>query len=99
MNLQRAIRYDSWANHEALKALKQGNTPSQAIDVLAHIVAVSQLWLSRVVSEPCPKSMWPGWTLVIIEAEMGSCFARWENHLSSSHIDQKYDYVNSKGKR
>jgi hypothetical protein len=47
MDLERAVRLDNWANLQTLATLKRGNAPSQAVEIVAHIVAVSQLWLAR----------------------------------------------------
>jgi hypothetical protein len=35
---------------------KSNNEPSEAVDILAHTVAVSQLWLSRATGTPRPSS-------------------------------------------
>ena len=102
MDLQQVLRYDDWANREALATLNRGNAPSQAIGILAHIIAVNRLWLSRAVGEPCPESMWPVWPLTTISAEMRSCFTRWETRLRAGHIDRecdRVDYNNSKGEQ
>jgi uncharacterized damage-inducible protein DinB len=96
MDLQRAPRFDNWANLETLTTLKIGDSPSQGIDVLAHIVTVSQLWLSRVAGTPCPPSMWPRWELTTIEAQLDSCFARWKNYLGAGHLGATFYYANSR---
>jgi uncharacterized damage-inducible protein DinB len=97
MDLQRALRFDNWANLETLASLKSGNAPTQAMDILAHIVAVSQLWLSRTAGTPRPSSMWPRWTFTTIEAELDSCLAGWKSWLIEGHSGQSFDYVNSRG--
>jgi uncharacterized damage-inducible protein DinB len=96
MDLQRALRFDNWANLETLATLKSGNEPSPAVDLLAHTVAVSQLWLSTATGTPRPSSMWPRWTLIATEAQLHSCFAGWKSCLIAGH-SRSFDYVNSKG--
>jgi uncharacterized damage-inducible protein DinB len=99
MDLRRAVRFDDWANREALKALIGDDTPAQATNILAHIVAVNHLWLSRAAGAPAPASMWPEWTLSTIEEEMESCLARWQLCLNSGHVTRgPLEYLSSKGK-
>jgi uncharacterized damage-inducible protein DinB len=97
MDLERALRFDNWANLETLATLKSGNPPSQAIDILAHTVAVSQLWLSRATGTPPPSSIWPRWTLTTIEAQLDSCFVGWKSCLIAGHPSRSFDYVDSRG--
>jgi uncharacterized damage-inducible protein DinB len=97
MDLQRALRFDNWANLQTLATLKSGNPPSQAIDILAHTVAVSLLWLSRATGTPRPSSMWPRWTLTTIDAQLDSCFAGWKSCLIAGHPSRSFDYANSRG--
>jgi hypothetical protein len=54
MHLERALRFDNRANLETLATLKSSDAPSEAVDILAHTVAVSQLWLSRATGTPRP---------------------------------------------
>lgn len=99
MDLQRAIRFDDWANREALQAITADNAPAQATNILAHIVAVSNLWLSRADGAPTPASMWPEWTLSTIEEEMKSSLDRWQLCLNSGRVTQdRVEYLSSKGK-
>ena len=97
MDLERALRFDNWANLETLATLKKRQRASRAVDILAHTVAVSQLWLSRATGTPRPSSMWPRWTLIATEAQLHSCFAGWKNCLNAGHPGRSFDYVNSKG--
>jgi uncharacterized damage-inducible protein DinB len=99
MDLQRAMRFDDWANREALRAITVDNSPAQAINILAHIIGVSNLWLSRAGGEPPPTSMWPEWTLLTVEEEMKSCLDRWQQCLNSRNVTQgRVEYLNSRGK-
>ena len=102
MDLQRAMRFDNWANRESLRAVTADHAPTQATNILAHIVAVSNLWLSRADGDPPPRSMWPDWTLSTIEEEMKSCLTRWQRCLNSGHVTQGSglaNYLNSKAER
>jgi uncharacterized damage-inducible protein DinB len=98
MDLQRAVRFDNWANLQTLALLKGGNVPSQAVEILAHIVAVSQLWLARATGMALPSSMWPRWTLAEIEAQLDSCFGGWNSSLAG-HPSRSFDYLDSRGER
>lgn len=99
MDLQRAIRFDDWANREALRAVTAYNSPSaQTINILAHIVAVNHLWLSRADGAPTPASMWLEWTLSAIQEEMKSCLDRWQRCLNSGQAQGRVEYLSSKGK-
>ena len=90
-------RCDLTTGLETLATLKSGNAPSQAIDILAHTVAVSHSWLSRATRTPRPSSMWPRWLLTTIEAQLDSCFAGWKRCLIAGHPGRSLDYVNSSG--
>jgi hypothetical protein len=89
-----SVRFDNSANLQTLATLKRGNAPSQAVEILAHIEAVSQLWLARATGTPLPSSMWPRWTLAEIEAQLDSYIAGWNSSLAR-HLGRSFDYVNS----
>lgn len=102
MDLQRALRYDDWANRQTLDAIKRSNSPSKAVGLLAHMVAVNQLWLSRASGGTGASSMWPQWTLTKTEAEMESCFSAWVSCTNVDHLNKSggcFHYLNSKGER
>lgn len=55
----RLLRYDTWANAEALGSLRGGEVPAKAMRWMGHIVGSGALWLARLRQEPARMAVWP----------------------------------------
>lgn len=90
------LRYDLWANREVLASLRRVGSPQRALRILAHIVAVQGLFLSRA-TDGSPVVVWPEPDLDRDERELERTHARWCELLRSCASDLQYSYINSKG--
>jgi len=96
--LRRLLRYDDWANREALAAAA---TP-RALGLMAHILGAEWLWLSRLRGQPAPAPVWPEWDARRCTLEAAGVQQEWERVLDASGeggLQRSIDYVNSKGER
>ena len=97
--LGRLLRYDAWANAEALTAA--GTVAAgEARRLMAHVVAAEWLWLARLRRQPQPAPVWPDWNGDESARRAGAIAAEWGSYLSSLDepaLAQRVPYVNSKG--
>jgi len=95
------FQYDTWANRQALAALRAMNpAPDKARLWLAHIIGAQDVWLSRLQSDvPCTVS-WPDLSLAQIEGRLEGLRGTWEmllDRLPESKLDEPIDYANLAG--
>ncbi|NUP98926.1 MAG: DinB family protein [Armatimonadetes bacterium] len=65
----RRLGHDVWANQQLLDALeREGLTSGAALDLMAHVLTVSGMWLSRLLGEPLPPGFDP-----FPRGEMAAC--------------------------
>ena len=97
--LLRLLKYDDWANHEALNSIK-GTRLHRSRKLLAHIISAEHEWFNRLSGEPQQLAIWPEWSFEECEAQLGEIASAWRNYLSEAGDDrlkQKISYTNSKG--
>ncbi|MFN2385942.1 MAG: DinB family protein [Thermoanaerobaculia bacterium] len=99
--LRRLFEYDAWANHETLASLRAvPETASQPLRLFAHVVAVEQLWLSRLRRSGERVVVWPQIGLSECEArtrELPGAWKRYFDAVPAEGLAERIDYVNSKG--
>lgn len=100
-DLSRLFRWDAWANRETLTSLRASGRPSaRAVQVMAHVVGASWLWLSRLEDEPSPLAVWPALSLASLGEEIDSVDAAWRRYLARvtpASLVRIVAYTNSKG--
>ena len=74
-HLQRFLRYNAWANREALKSLS-ANAPASALKRMAHLAATEGLWLDRI-AEKTTGAVWPDQDLEKIGEAVATVESRW----------------------
>src|SRR5438874_8721924 len=97
-HLQRWLRYNVWANREALKSLTEA-APESALKRMAHIVAAEALWLDRVEGITSG-AVWPKLPLQEIAKLITSNDERWQKSMKTSREaweSRAVAYKNSKG--
>ncbi|HKG91818.1 MAG TPA: DinB family protein [Gemmatimonadaceae bacterium] len=106
--IRHLFAYDEWANHESLASLRQGTAdalappPPRALRLMAHIVAVEWLWLSRILGQPSPLPVWPELDAAECADRMGAVESRWRALLAAlddEALAREVSYVNSKGEQ
>jgi uncharacterized damage-inducible protein DinB len=94
--IRRLLRYDAWANREALASA----APPRALTLMAHVLGTEWLWLSRARRQPPPVAVWPAWTGAECTLQAEALPAAWDEYLNGLGDDglrQSVPYVNSKG--
>ncbi len=102
-DLARLLRYDDWANTEALRSLCAMQVPpSRGVKLLAHIVNAQWLWLSRLKQDGAQIAVWPDYGLDETERQLPVLRRAWERYLQGrtpSDLERTIEYVNTKGDR
>lgn len=58
--LPRMYGHMAWADDRALKSLRDmASPPTQALDLMAHLVGAEHEWLCRVLGKPSTHAIWP----------------------------------------
>jgi len=97
-HLQRFLRYNAWANREALKSLS-ANAPASALKRMAHIAAAEGLWLDRIAGKTTG-AVWPDQDLEKIGEAVATVESRWRElmkKVDEPGLARKVQYKNSKG--
>ena len=91
--LERMLRYDTWANRETLRSLRQADPPAQSLRWMSHIIGAELLWLARMEGRPAPLPVWPDLTVEECTDRLPENLAdAWDGPLS-----RPVSYTNSKG--
>ncbi|HEX7336400.1 MAG TPA: DinB family protein [Gemmatimonadales bacterium] len=98
--LRRMLRYDLWANGEALRSLGQASAPAKCIKWMAHILGAELLWLARIRREPATTPVWPDLDVSGCGAKLAELSGIWDGYLRDGgtlKLTEKISYTNSKG--
>jgi uncharacterized damage-inducible protein DinB len=98
--LERLLRYDIWANREALASLELPQPPQRSIKWMAHIIGAEHLWLARLRAESPSLAVWPDLTIPECDQRLGHVARCWQSYLDSiseSRLGDRIAYTNSKG--
>jgi uncharacterized damage-inducible protein DinB len=99
--LRKLFAYESWADREVLQRLRSCATPpGRSRQIFAHIVAVQDLYLSRLLQDGRSIVVWPDLALDECDAELvrlGSLWRAFFSRLTPSELDRVVPYSNSLG--
>jgi uncharacterized damage-inducible protein DinB len=97
----RLFRFDCWANADALRSLREMESPpAPALRWLAHIVGSEYLWLARLKEEPPVLPVWPELDLDDCEPrirELDQIWAEYLHQLEPEDLSDGRGYRNTKG--
>ena len=96
----RLLRYDAWANGEAVASLRGGTPQPRALRWMAHIVGSGELWLARLRDESPTLAVWPDLDLDACAAGVARLAERWPSYLSilePGDLAEGVGYRNSRG--
>lgn len=96
----RLMRYDAWANAEALGSLRAGPPPAKALRWMGHLVGTGELWLSRLRDEPPPLPVWPQLDLEQCASGVTRLAERWPRYLErlrDEDLAEPVGYRNTRG--
>lgn len=97
-HFERLFAYDDWANREELGRLRAiTDPPSDALNLMGHIIAAEWLWLARLRRTESHLTVWPELDLHACVAEVEALRPAWIEALPSLLLDGTITYVNTKG--
>lgn len=100
-HFRRQFAYDDWANREVLRVLKSsGNKNPRVVQLMAHILSASRLWLERIEQRPQSLPVWPEISVEQCEVNAEEVARLWHGHLnelSPPGLETSISYKNTKG--
>ncbi len=94
--LRRMLRYDVWANREALRSLRPA-PPARSLRWLGHIIGAEFLWLARLDGTPATLPVWPELSLDQCEELLQDLARRIPDDVTAGSLTRQVGYTNSKG--
>lgn len=99
---RRLFDYDRDATARVIEALRAaGKPPPKALERLGHIVAASEVWLSRVDREaPAPDELFPRWGLGECEERAEAVGLAWRERIggwTDTRLHQPVRYTSTEG--
>jgi len=97
-HLRRLLRYDTWANQETLRSLKQ-SAPPRSLRWMAHIVGAEYLWMARLRRRGESLPVWPELDVDACAERVSELSRLWPEYLDDTgeSFTEKVPYTNSKG--
>jgi len=91
--------YDHATNLKMLDAIAAANQNLKAVQLMAHLLAAQQVWLSRCKKEPAPGgALWPDWSLERLKLIADNNYKAWTDFLNQTDdFEQLVTYKNSRG--
>jgi uncharacterized damage-inducible protein DinB len=94
--LRRMLRYDVWANREALRSMRQ-RPPARSLRWLGHIIGAEFLWLDRMDGTEPRLAVWPELSLDQCEELLQDLARRIPGDLDPGSLARQVRYTNTKG--
>jgi uncharacterized damage-inducible protein DinB len=94
--LGRMLRYDVWANREALGSMRQ-RAPARSLRWLGHIIGAEFLWLDRMDGTQPRLPVWPELSLDQCEELLQDLARRIPDAVHPASLARQVRYTNTKG--
>jgi uncharacterized damage-inducible protein DinB len=94
--LRRMLRYDVWANREALRSMRQ-RAPARSLRWLGHIIGAEFLWLDRMDGTQPRLPVWPELSLDQCEELLQDLARRIPGAVGLEPLARQVRYTNTKG--
>ena len=99
---RRLFDYDRWATARVIEALRAApRPPERALERMAHVIAGSEMWLSRVHRDaPRPDALFPRWGLNEIAERAEAIGRAWSDHIggyTDTRLHQPIRYTSTEG--
>lgn len=95
------LKYDHYANQQILEVIRAANNPEKPVQLMAHLLAAQQRWLSRCKRElVADNELWPKTETASFEGLMATQNQAWItylNNLSPADMEQTVTYKTSAG--
>jgi uncharacterized damage-inducible protein DinB len=80
--------YDRFANILILETILTAHEPQKPVQLMAHLLAAQQVWLSRCKGEPAiGGALWPDWPSDQLEQMINDNHRAWINYLNTLNED------------
>jgi uncharacterized damage-inducible protein DinB len=96
----RLFNYDAHTNLLVTEMIIKAGNPEKPVQLMAHLLAAQQVWLTRCKSEPFTGVLWPDWkadTFVKTIEENSKGWIDFLNSLTPADFDKPISYKNTKG--
>ena len=94
----RLFDYDQYASQIILNTILEADEPEKPVQLMAHLLATQQVWLSRCKKETSKVAIFPDWKASIFNTTIEENHQRWTNFVNSSvNLDETIFYKNSTG--
>lgn len=97
----RLINYDQFANQTILKSVRAANDPEKPVQLMSHLLAAQQTWLTRCKGGPLATYvLWPDWKADALEQTINTNTQAWLaylNTLAPADFEKDVFYKNSAG--
>ena len=94
---QQQINFEYWANAQSLAAIIAAQSDAEALSLLAHTVAMSNLWAARVEGSPGTVDPWPALTVADLHTELIRLKNRWLRLADRTASGAQVQYQNRAG--
>jgi uncharacterized damage-inducible protein DinB len=82
------FNYDQFENHAILETIIAGGNTQKPMQLMAHLLAAQQVWLSRCCGEPVFNGvLWPDWTDTQLKQTIDEKHNNWINYLNTLKPD------------
>jgi uncharacterized damage-inducible protein DinB len=96
----RLFNYDTHTNLLMAEMIINAGSPEKPVQLMAHLLAAQQVWLTRCKYEPFTGVLWPDWkagTFVKTIEENGKGWIDYLGTLTPADFDKPVNYKNTKG--
>ena len=97
----RMFSYDNYANQLIFQAVIKANCSEKSVQLLGHLLAAQQIWLSRCKGLPAVGgALWPNWPAEVLSDLITENTTAWLKYLENLHendFEKAISYKNSKG--
>lgn len=92
------FNYDRYANNIILKTILEAGAPEKSLQLMAHLLATQQVWLSRCKTETTKVVIFPDWKVDTFKPLIEQNHQQWTSFVNSiTNWDETIVYKNSAG--
>jgi len=97
-SIRRNVEFEYWADRQSLKAIMAAeHVVAGALSMVAHIVAISDLWAARVEGATPQLDPWPSFTAAEAQSELLRLRDRWFKLCDCIAVEVQVHYRSSGG--
>ncbi|MGZ3756667.1 MAG: DinB family protein [Mucilaginibacter sp.] len=82
------FNYDHHANHLILETISEADNPPKPVELMAHLLAAQQIWLSRCKGDPVVGAVLvPDWPVDTVAAIIDENHSEWINYIATLTVE------------